>query len=119
LLSEGTVRTYRIFPITKVVLTIGRTPEVDAPVFYRPDITVWDQDVSLKPKKQYNPWGHARVVTEFDPSAMKYEYYFEDLDSMNGTYLNGSAINQKTRLKNGDIIRLGPHTTFEFRIDSA
>jgi serine/threonine protein kinase len=119
LLSEGTVRTYRIFPITKVVLTIGRTPEVDAPVFYRPDITVWDQDVSLKPKKQYNPWGHGRVVTEYDPSAMKYEYYFEDLDSMNGTYLNGSAINQKTRLKNGDIIRLGPHTTFKFRIDSA
>jgi len=117
LLSEGAIRTYRIYPITKVVVTIGRAPGSGIPSFYQPDIMVSDQFVSLTPKKQYNPWGHARIVTEFDPSTMRHEYYLEDLDSVNGTYHNELEIHQKTRLKDGDIIRLGPHTLFQFKID--
>jgi serine/threonine protein kinase len=117
LLSESAAKTYRTFPITKIVLTIGRMPESGAPTFYKPDVIVSDQYVSLRPKKQYNPWGHARIITEFDPGSMKHEYYLEDLDSVNQTYLNEQALQQKRKLQNGDIIRLGPHTVFEFRID--
>lgn len=118
LVSESTIRTYRIYPITKIVVTIGRIPDSGIPTFYKPDIIVSDQFVSLRPKKQYNPWGHARIVTEFDPSTMKHEYFIEDLDSVNNTYHNESEIHQKSKLQNGDIIRLGPHTTFQFKIDS-
>lgn len=118
LVSESMVKSYRVFPITKIVMTIGRVPEAGVPTFYRPDVIVSDQYVSLRPKKQYNPWGHVRIVTEFDPGSMRHEYYLEDLDSVNQTYLNEQVLDQKRKLQNGDIIRLGPHTTFEFRIDA-
>lgn len=116
--TEGMNKTYRIHPINKVVITIGRIPESGVPSFYRPDILVSDQYVSLTPKKQYNPWGHARIIAEFNPTVMKHEYFIEDLDSVNQTYINEQMIKQKTKLQNGDMIRLGPHTTFEFKIDT-
>lgn len=35
------------------------------------------------------------------------EYYLEDLNSANGTYLNGDKLIDIVRLKNGDIIKVG------------
>lgn len=35
------------------------------------------------------------------------EYYLEDLNSANGTYLNGDKIADVVRLKNGDIVKAG------------
>ena len=46
---------------------------------------------------------HARIVTYFDVS------YIEDLDSTNGTFLNGKRIERHT-LHEGDEIRLGGYT---------
>lgn len=34
-------------------------------------------------------------------------YYLEDLDSANGTYLNGELLEDIVELKNGDIIKVG------------
>ena len=34
-------------------------------------------------------------------------YYLEDLNSANGTYLNGERLLDVVRLNNGDIIRIG------------
>ena len=35
------------------------------------------------------------------------QYYLEDLDSANGTYLNQEKLEDVVRLKNGDIIKIG------------
>lgn len=45
---------------------------------------------------------HAKILTIFDDS------FLEDLDSTNGTYVNGQAIT-KHPLKNGDVIVVGKH----------
>jgi pSer/pThr/pTyr-binding forkhead associated (FHA) protein len=37
-------------------------------------------------------------------------YFVKDLDSKNGTYLNGQLIRQAEMLKNGDRIKVGPAT---------
>ncbi len=47
---------------------------------------------------------HARIVRH-DPDGV---YIIEDLDSSNGTFINGELIVQPTQLKRGDIIRVGP-----------
>lgn len=45
---------------------------------------------------------HARILTIFDDS------FLEDLNSTNGTYVNGKAID-KHPLKHGDVITIGKH----------
>jgi len=55
------------------------------------DLHIADQTVSSY---------HARIFTYLDAS------YIEDLDSTNGTYLNGKRI-QKHTLRPGDMIKLG------------
>ena len=45
---------------------------------------------------------HAKLLTIFDDS------FLEDLDSTNGTYVNGRPIT-KHPLKNGDVIVIGKH----------
>ena len=45
---------------------------------------------------------HARIFTYLEAS------YIEDLDSTNGTYLNGKRV-QKHTLHAGDIVKVGKH----------
>jgi len=73
------------FPLDKEVMTIGRKDDND--------IRIENLAVSGH---------HAKLLTIFDDS------FLEDLDSTNGTYVNGQAI-RKHPLKNGDVIVIGKH----------
>jgi serine/threonine-protein kinase len=95
-------------PLRGESITIGRMPE--SPKSKKPDITVQDKYVSFHPKRPGLPVGHARIYR--DASG---QYWIEDLGSSNGTFVNEKQIFGPWPLYNGDKIRLGPHTTFEFR----
>ncbi|MEX0619090.1 MAG: FHA domain-containing protein [Pseudohongiellaceae bacterium] len=73
------------FPLDKEVMTIGRKEDND--------IRIDNLAVSGH---------HAKLLTIFEDS------FLEDLDSTNGTYVNGKSID-KHALKNGDIILIGKH----------
>ena len=73
------------FVLDKEVMTIGRKDDND--------IRIDNLAVSGH---------HAKLLTIFDDS------FLEDLNSTNGTYVNGQSIN-KHALKNGDVITIGKH----------
>jgi hypothetical protein len=73
------------YPLDKEALTIGRKPQND--------ITVENLAVSGQ---------HARVITILSDS------FLEDLNSTNGTYVNGKLV-QKHALQHGDVIKIGKH----------
>ena len=80
------------FPLDKEVMTIGRKEDND--------IRIENLAVSGH---------HAKLLTIFDDS------FLEDLDSTNGTQVNGHNI-KKHPLKNGDVIVIGKH---ELRYENA
>jgi len=73
------------FPLDKEIMTIGRKDDND--------IRIENLAVSGH---------HAKILTIFDDS------FLEDLDSTNGTYVNGQPVN-KHPLKSGDVIVIGKH----------
>lgn len=77
-------------PLTQDTLTIGRKEGND--------IVIDNQGIS---------GFHAHIVRE------NQDFVIEDLNSLNGTFLNGRKVN-KYVLKHGDIILIGNHT-IEFR----
>ncbi|MGD2271086.1 MAG: FHA domain-containing protein [Desulfobacterales bacterium] len=84
------------FSLGKSPLRIGRDPEND--------IFIDDKVVSLE---------HARVELTADPDrGGKTLCYIQDLDSTNGTHVNGVKISRR-KLKHNDIIRVG-WNTFKF-----
>ncbi len=58
-----------------------------------------DNDIIIK--DPYISKQHFQIIEDED------EYYLEDLNSVNGTYLNGDRIIDIIRLKDGDIIKVG------------
>lgn len=52
-------------------------------------------------KDPYISKNHLKIVKD------EGDYYIEDLNSANGTFINGTKIMDAVRLKNGDRIRLG------------
>jgi pSer/pThr/pTyr-binding forkhead associated (FHA) protein len=84
------------FPVDKPLLRIGRDPHND--------VVIDDKVVSLE---------HAivEVEDEFDKKGTK-QYYIKDLESTNGTHVNGKKVSRQ-RLINNDIIRVG-WNTFKF-----
>ncbi|SNS64138.1 Forkhead associated (FHA) domain, binds pSer, pThr, pTyr [Anaerovirgula multivorans] len=68
----------------KDVITMGRKKEND--------IQIMDKFMSSQ---------HAKITMDED------EYFLEDLGSINGTYLNGTQIQDVVKLKSGDRIGLG------------
>lgn len=86
IIDSGNVRTLKegsIIPI-RSDLTIGRKDDNS--------IVLNEQHVSGK---------HARIIVRND------SLFIEDLNSTNGTYLNGTKMNSKTRLSNKDEIKIG------------
>jgi serine phosphatase RsbU (regulator of sigma subunit) len=71
----------RQFPLPGKILVIGRDPSCD--------IVVRRDQTSSR---------HAMILQSGD------DFYVEDLDSVNGTYVNGQRIRQRMRLKAGDRI---------------
>jgi pSer/pThr/pTyr-binding forkhead associated (FHA) protein len=76
-----------VFPVDGEVLTIGRRDGVDVPLF--------DAKVSRE---------HARVTHVGDA------YVLTDLQSLNGTYVNGVRIDGPFPLQSGDVVQVGQFT---------
>jgi adenylate cyclase len=87
-MADGSTRNY---PVEKPVIKIGRASDND--------IVLASADRSV------SRW-HAAITSNGDGSV-----FVEDLNSSNGTLLNGRAINAPSRFTTGDIVSLG-----EFRI---
>lgn len=51
---------------------------------------------------------HAQIITVVNPETKNSSYHLADLDSSNGTFVNGHKINEET-LRNGDKITIGKH----------
>lgn len=80
------------FPIEKQCMTLGRNDDND--------IQLDDAAVSSK---------HAKITIEPNEYLDGHDdVYIEDLDSTNGTQVNGLAI-QRYLLKNGDQVQIGKH----------
>lgn len=83
------------FPLEgKGKITIGRSKDID--------ISIKHPSLSRE---------HASIFKQNDT------YYVEDLNSTNGTYLNGEYIGSKTALKENDVILVG-NTKIIFKVDS-
>ncbi len=80
--------------LTRDLLRIGRDPAND--------LVVDDIEVSRN---------HAKISFHND------EYLIEDLNSTNGTLLNGRKIHTSEKLKDGDLINLGESNIFEFSLE--
>jgi len=78
-------RTLHVYPLDRETLTIGRKADND--------IHIDNLAVS---------GNHAKILTILNDS------FIEDLDSTNGTYINGEKINRHA-LQNGEIIAIGKH----------
>jgi hypothetical protein len=76
----------RVLPIDRP-LTIGRRAECE--------VVLQDDAVSGR---------HARISWDTD------NWQVEDLESTNGTFLNGQRVTRPTRLKSGDALRVGNAT---------
>ncbi len=74
------------FPLAKPRVTIGRSRESD---IFLPD--------------QWLSRHHAEIVEKGDG------FYLADLQSKNGTLLNGEPVREERRLREGDVITLGEH----------
>jgi pSer/pThr/pTyr-binding forkhead associated (FHA) protein len=81
----------KIVSLQKTELTIGR----DA----GSDVYINDVEVSRK---------HARLVSQFG------DYLLEDLESTNGTFVNGQRITGQRILKPGDTVFLGENVSFSY-----
>ncbi len=64
------------------------------------DIVLSDDEVST---------AHAKISYQSD------SFWVEDLDTTNGTHVNGERIQAPTLLKNDDLIKMG-HTILKFRV---
>ena len=52
---------------------------------------------------------HLRIYTEDD------QLFLVDLESTNGTFVNGKRMTKPTRLKNGDLVSVGDNTFSRYR----
>lgn len=78
------------FEMTERALTIGRHPSNA--------VQIDEEAVSGR---------HAAILTERNPHFKDHkEYYLEDLNSTNGSYLNGDKIAGRVRLRHNDVIRV-------------
>ena len=81
----------KIFSLQKTEIAIGREAGSD--------VYVNDVEVSRK---------HARLLSQFG------DYLLEDLDSTNGTFVNGQRISGQRILKTGDTVFLGENVSLSY-----
>ncbi len=99
LIHEGL--TLKRIPIDKEELLVGRRP---------------DADIYLDDKMASNT--HAKIQIQPNPQEKGgADYYIEDLDSTNHTFVNGEKIDRK-KLEHDDRIRIGKHL-FKFIDETA
>lgn len=67
-----------------------------------------DADISFSDR--YASGLHARLYPRGD------RYFLEDMNSTNGTLLDGGAVNSETELRDGSVIEIGD-TAFRFEVD--
>lgn len=85
------------FEVKDKKLSLGR--------HHKNDIQIDEQAVSSR---------HALIYADANRHFPEYsEYYLEDLDSTNGTFINNEKISGKVRLHHNDVIRLA-WTKFKF-----
>lgn len=84
-----------VFPLGRTYNSMGRRSPADG-VYPDVDLTDFDHDSYISRR-------HAQIIKDGN------SYYFEDLGSSNGSYLNGEFITKGARqlLKNGDLLKLG------------
>ena len=77
-------------PLERAEVVIGRALETD--------VRINDAKISRR---------HAALTAVADEGARRVNYFITDLNSTNGTYLNGQKINRSEPLQNGDKIAVG------------
>ncbi len=94
-----------VFPLGRTYNSMGRRSPADG-VYPDVDLTDFDHEAYISRR-------HAQIIKDGN------SYYFEDLGSSNGSYLNGEFITKGARqlLKNGDLLKLGK-TELVFNIKS-
>ena len=94
-----------VFPLGRTYNSMGRRSPADG-VYPDVDLTDFDHDSYISRR-------HAQIIKDGN------SYYFEDLGSSNGSYLNGEFITKGARqlLKSGDLLKLGK-TELVFNIRS-
>jgi len=85
-----------IYELSGKTATIGRSPECD--------YVIDDLEVSRQ---------HTSIGREGD------SFFVEDLNSTNGTFLNGKRLRKKKILTNGDLITIGEQHVLEFEMTEA
>ena len=109
LITVAGMPTYTEWLIPRGETLIGRllTPNEPTPtVNYIP---INDRYVSKTPKANGHSMGHVKLTLSDNRGIL------EDLQSSNGTYVNGFRISTPLELSDGDRISLGPYTILEYR----
>jgi predicted component of type VI protein secretion system len=86
----------------------GKTIPLTGPVFR----VGRDETCHLRPSSDQVSRQHAEIVVSADSAILK------DLGSRNGTHLNGRLVTEPTKLKSGDLIKIG-YLTFAVSIQGA
>ena len=89
----------RLVPRFRLVLTTREVQLLDGE-----NVVGRDADAALWIDHPSVSRHHARIVVAHDKVTL------EDLESKNGTYLNGKKIGRRTTLEDGDHVRVGPET---------
>ena len=88
-------------PVALVVVR-GRSEGTRIPIATSPFLIGRDSRCHLRPRSsQVSKW-HCVISVKADGA------YVRDLNSLNGTFVNGRRIKQEVRLRNGDLITIGP-----------
>lgn len=84
---------FKLDPHTNI--TLGRSPDAS--------IQIIDPGIS-----------RTHISTHFDGTSV----FVEDLNSANGTYINGTSLIGKTQIKNGDQVSIGMSTVLKFSLNN-
>ena len=86
-------------------------------IFGREDFERFVNPLEAQPISRRSSGGHFRITMSLNQINDEVNYYIEDLDSSNGTKVNGVEIKGKgkTRLNHSDVITIGKSVKVEFK----